>query len=267
MKNAKSLLDGLLSGQGGLGGLAKGLMGGQSGGTGGTGGLAQQAKAILGGQGGGSMGGLAGQAKGLWDRQGSMTKVAAGGGLLAVLLGGKDVSKIAGGALKVGGAAVVGALAYGAWQDWQAGKSAQLAKDEPPKALPSPEGTAFMPSDQAGQDDLATRLVQTMVAAAKADGHVTPEERERIQSQLTNLGLDAEAERLIAAELDAPLDVGRIASLARTPEEGAEIYAASLLVVDPDGAAEKGYLAMLAARLGLDPELVKHLHVRVAELA
>ena len=272
MKNAKSLLDGLLSGQGGLGGLAKGLMGGQSGAgqSGGLGALANQAKGMLGGQGGtssGGLGGMAGQAKGMWDRQGGVTKVAAGGGLLALLLGGKDVSKVAGGALKVGGAAVVGALAYSAWQDWQAGKSAQIAKDAPLKALPSPEGTPFMPSDQAGQDDLATRLVQTMVAAAKADGHVTPDERQRIQTQLAELGLDAEAERLIASELDTPLDVGRIANLARTPEEGAEIYAASLLVVDPDGAAEKGYLAMLAARLGLDPELVKHLHARVAELA
>ena len=38
------------------------------------------------------------------------------------------------------------------------------------------------------------------------------------------------------------------------------VYAASLLAVDPEGAAEKGYLAMLAARLHLDAGLVAHLH-------
>lgn len=261
MKNAMKLLDGLMSGSGGLAGLA----GQAKGRTGGAGGLAEQAKSMLSGVQGGSLGGLAGQAKGMWDQQGGVTKVAAGGGLLALLLGGKDVRGAAGGALKVGGAAVVGALAYRAWQDWQEGKA--VTKDATPKALPSPEGTAFLPSDPAAADDLATRLVQVMVAAAKADGHVTPDERQRIEAQLAQLGLDAEAERLIAEELAAPLDVGRIAALARTPEEGAEVYVASLLVVNPEGAAEKGYLAMLAARLGLDPELVRHLHARVAELA
>lgn len=241
MKDAKNLLDGLMRG-----------LGGKTGGSGGMGGL----------------GDIAQQAKGMWDRQSGATKGAvAGGGLLAVLLGGKDTRKVAGTALKLGGMAVVGGLAYKAWQDWQAGKSPEIAKSDSPVALPAPEGTPFMPADQAQAEDLATRLVQTMVAAAKADGHVTPDERAKIESQLAQLGLDAEAEALIAKELDAPLDVGRIAALARTPEEGAEIYAASLLVVDPEGAAEKGYLAMLAARLGLDPELVKHLHARVAELA
>lgn len=254
MKNAKSLLEGLL---GGLGGASSGGLAGKLGGLAGGDGRGAS----------GGLGGMAGQAKDLWDRQGGMTKLAAGGGLLGVLLGGKDMRNMAGGALKIGGAAAVGALAYRAWSDWQAGKTAEIAKDPEMKALPSPEGTAFLPADEAGQDDLATRLVQVMVAAAKADGHVTPDERQRIETQLGQLGLDAEAERLIASELDAPLDVGRIAGLARTPEEGAEVYAASLLVVNPDGAAEKGYLAMLAARLGLDPELVKHIHARVASLA
>ncbi|MCJ8138689.1 tellurite resistance TerB family protein [Falsirhodobacter halotolerans] len=242
MKDAKSLLDGLV----------RGLGGGASGGLGGVpGGLGQMAE----------------QAKGLWDQQGGMTKMAAGGGLVALLLGGRGTKKIAGTALKVGGAAVVGALAMRAWQDWQAGKQAEIAKAPTPAALPSPEGTVFLPSDAAAADDLSTRLVQAMVAAAKADGHITDDERARITEQLGNIGLDAEGEKMIADELNTPLDVGHIAGLARTPEEGAEIYAASLLVVDPDAPAEKGYLAMLAARLKLDPELVKHLHARVAELA
>ena len=45
-----------------------------------------------------------------------------------------------------------------------------------------------------------------------------------------------------------------------------EIYAASLLAIDPDGAAEQGYLALLAARLHLDPGLVDHLHARARTL-
>lgn len=232
MKNAKSLLDGLMSGAGGAGGL---------------GGLAQKAQGALGGQGGG------------------LATGAIAGGLLGVLLGGKDTRRLAGSALKVGGAALVGGLAYKAWQDWQAGKTAQTSAT--PVALPAPEGTAFLPSDAEAADDLATRLLQAMVAAAKADGHVTSMERQRIGTQLQTLGLGPDAQSLIAHELDAPLDVGRIAALARSPEEAAEVYTASLLVVDPEAPAEKGYLAMLAARLRLDPGLVAHLHARAASLA
>ena len=78
-----------------------------------------------------------------------------------------------------------------------------------------------------------------MVAAAKADGHVTPEERARIADQLPVLGLGAEAQALIAAELDQPLDIGAIAALAANEAQATQIYTASLLVVDPEAAAEK----------------------------
>jgi uncharacterized membrane protein YebE (DUF533 family) len=213
--------------------------------------------------GGAGSGGLAGKAKSAWDGQSGLGKGAIAGGLLGILLTGGG-RKVLGTGLKVGGAALIGGLAYKAYEDWKAGKSATA---EPgPVALPKPDGTAFLPSDPASADDLAARLLQAMVAAAKADGHVTTEERARIESQLGSLGLGTQAHAMIAAELDAPLDAGRIASLARSQEEATEIYAASLLTVDPDGAAEKGYLAMLAARLNLPVDLVAHLHARAAAL-
>lgn len=202
-------------------------------------------------------GGLASKAKEVWGNQSTLGKGAIAGGLLGVLMSGKG-RKMLGKGVQIGGAALIGGLAYKAYQDWQAGKSPVAAGG--PVALPAPEGTRFLPSDAGLANDLAARLLQAMVAAAKADGHVTPDERARIDAQLYALGLEAEASALIAAELDSPLDPGRIAALARNEEEAAEIYAASLLVVNPNGAAEKGYLAMLAARLNLDPGLVAHLH-------
>ncbi|HMO71504.1 MAG TPA: tellurite resistance TerB family protein [Paracoccaceae bacterium] len=218
---------------------------------------------LLGGAGGGVQG-AAGQAREAWGRQSGMTKAAIAAGLLGVLLGGKDTRRLAGSALKIGGAAALGGLAYRAWQDWQAGRDPTATA---PMALPAPDvvqGTAFLPADPAAAEDLSARLVRAMVAAVKADGHVTTQERRRIGEHIAGLGLGAETEALIAAELDAPLDPGRIAELARGPEEAAEIYAASLLVVDPEAPAEQGYLAMLAARLKLDPGLVAHLHARAA---
>lgn len=226
MLNAKSLLDSLLGG----------------------------VNQVTGGQG---AKGLADKAKGAWDNQSALGKGAIAGGLLGVLMtsGGR---RLLGTGLKIGGMAAIGGMAYKAYEDWRKGQGAT--------ALPAPEETDFLPSEADRADEMATHLLQAMIAAAKADGHVTPEERARIDGQLANLGLEDEAAALIAAELDAPLDVGRIAGLAKTEAEAAQIYAASLLAVDPEGAAEKGYLAMLAARLKLDPALVARLHEQAAKL-
>ena len=49
-------------------------------------------------------------------------------------------------------------------------------------------------------------------------------------------------------------------------ERAAEIYAASLMAIDPSKPAERGYLAMLAARLKLETGLVEHLHAKAAEV-
>lgn len=213
---------------------------------------------LTGGQG---LQGLTDHAKATWEGQSGMGKGAIAGGLAAVLLtsGGR---RLLGTGVKVGGAALIGGLAYQAYQDWKNGK----APDAPLGALPSPEGTVFLPADEAAANDLAGRLVQAMVAAAKADGHVTAEERARIEESLPKLGIGAEGEALILRELDAPLDVRRVAALARTPEEATEIYAATLLVVDEQSLEEKGYLAMLAAALNLDGALVRHLHAKAAAL-
>ncbi|MGA1635492.1 MAG: DUF533 domain-containing protein, partial [Gemmobacter sp.] len=120
----------------------------------------------------------------------SLATGAIAGGLAGLLLSGGKPRKLLGNALGLGGAALVGGLAYKAWQDWQAGKAAP-APAVP--ALPNPEGTAFLPADPARSEALAERLLRAMVAAAKADGHVTGAERRRILGQLPTLGRGAAA--------------------------------------------------------------------------
>lgn len=218
---------------------------------------------LTGGQG---LQGLANKAKEGWDNQSSMGKGAIAGGLLSILMT-KGGRQMLGTGAKVGGAALIGGLAYKAYTDWKDGKTADPQTNVPVAQLPSPEGTVFMPSDMGAANDLSERLLRAMVAAAKADGHVTPDERARIDGALVQLGLGAEATALITSELDAPLDVRRVAALARNEEEAAEIYTASLLVVDEQSLEEKGYLAMLASALNLDEGLVKHLNAQAAQLA
>jgi uncharacterized membrane protein YebE (DUF533 family) len=194
-------------------------------------------------------GDLTTKAKDTWNSQSTLTKGAVAGGLLGVLLSG-DARRMLGTGVKVGGAALIGGLAYKAYQDWQNGKSPDQAQ------LPAPS-----PSD-----DFSINLLQAMIAATKADGQVTAAERAQITAQLPQLGLGPDAAAMIAAELDAPFDPNRIAALAQTEAEASQIYAASLLAVDPEGMAEKGYLAMLAARLNLDAGLVQHLHANANAL-
>jgi len=208
-----------------------------------------------------SAGQIAGKARAAWQGQSTLTKGAVAGGLLAMLLSG-NARKLVGTGAKIGGAALIGGLAFKAYEDWKNGKSVANASPDDPIALPKPT-EAFLPSDQTDADALSQRLLQAMIAAAKADGQITPAERARITDTLPQLGLGPEAQDLITAELDTPLD---IAALAQGEEQATEIYAASLLAIDPDGAAEKGYLTLLAARLQLDPGLVDHLHTRARTL-
>lgn len=199
-------------------------------------------------------GDLAAKAQNTWNNQSTLTKGAIAGGLLGVLLS-ENAGKIMKSSAKVGGAALIGGLAYKAYQDWQNAKQPDQTSQP---ALPPP---AF--SDE---DEMSLRLLQAMIAATKADGQITPEERVQIYAQIPSLGLGNDAALLIAAELEAPFDPNRIAALARNDAEAAQIYAASLLAVDPNGLAEKGYLAMLAARLNLDAGLVAHLHANAASI-
>jgi uncharacterized membrane protein YebE (DUF533 family) len=130
--------------------------------------------------------------------------------------------------------------------------------------LPAPSGTPFNPSTESGQQNLARHLLRAMIAAAKADGHVDPQEQARIFAEMDKLPLSSEDKAFVMDELRAKLDVDAVAAAAATPEEAAEIYTASLLAIDIDNAAERGYLAMLAARLKLDDALVAHLQQSVA---
>jgi uncharacterized membrane protein YebE (DUF533 family) len=179
------------------------------------------------------------------------------GGLAGVLLGGKTSKKMAKGALKVGGTAALAGLAYKAYTQWQASKSQAPQAEAPPMKdiTPRPEGTAFLPSITQQRDSMSLAILRAMISAAKADGHIDAEEQRRIFGKLDELGLDTEEKAFVIDELRRPLDIDAVVASAATPELAVEIYAASVLAIDPDDPAEQAYLAMLASRLKLDPGL------------
>ncbi|WP_081851271.1 tellurite resistance TerB family protein [Bradyrhizobium sp. URHD0069] len=190
---------------------------------------------------------------------------AVAGGLAALVLGSKQGRKLAGSALQLGGVAVVGALAYRAYQNWQSGKNFNQSTVGSNSAglLPPPSDTPFAPARESEQQILGRHLLGAMISAAKADGHVDAKEQATIFAEMDKLNLSADDKAFVIDELRKPLDVDAVAKAARTPEEAASIYAASLLAIDVDNPSERAYLGLLAARLGLDSALVTHLHATV----
>jgi len=164
-----------------------------------------------------------------------------------------------GGLVKAGALAAIGGIAYSAWQKSQQGGSEASAPLEVPPAGP------FAPADQAGQEALGKALVRAMIAAAKADGRIDAEEKERIFQRLEDMNLSAEEKAFVFDELASPLDLDAVVAGADTPEHAAEIYAASLVAVTADTAAERAYLVTLSHKLRLDPALVREIHMTAGQ--
>jgi uncharacterized membrane protein YebE (DUF533 family) len=171
------------------------------------------------------------------------------GGALASALSGKKAKKLAGSALQVGGLALVGGLAYKAWQNYQqgAGAAAGAATTTPPA------GSAFLPerNDTAGTTALSLLLARAMIAAAKADGQIDTRESQAILNQINSLDMAAEDKAFLFEEYGRPLDVQALTAAVDSPEHAAEVYAASVLMVDPPSPPEQIYLDNPGARTRL----------------
>ena len=183
------------------------------------------------------------------------------GGALGSMLAGKKGKKLAGNALKVGGLALVGGLAYKAWQSYQQGAAAPGGGIQVP-----PAGGAFLPDagDAQAAGSLSLLLARAMIAAAKADGQIDTEESQAILNQINSLDLPSEDKAFLFEEYGRPLDIQGLTSAVDSPEHAAEVYAASALMVDPPSAAEQIYLDSLARALGLEAGLVQEIHATVA---
>jgi uncharacterized membrane protein YebE (DUF533 family) len=115
-------------------------------------------------------------------------------------------------------------------------------------------------NDEAGQEALGKALVRAMIAAAKADGRIDADEKERIFQRLEDMNLSAQEKAFVFDELSTPLDIEAVVRGADTPEHAAEIYAASLVAIEADTATERAYLDTLANRLSLPDALVEEIH-------
>lgn len=175
-----------------------------------------------------------------------------------LLLSGGKPGKLLGNTAKLGAMAAVGGLAYKAWQNYQQQSS----------TAPAPKEEHFIPQpDTPAHEELGKSLFRAMIAAAKADGQIDATEKDAIFEKLKTMPLSSEEKAWVFDELSSPLDIEAVAARANTPEQASEIYAASLVAITADTAAERTYLDTLASRLKLDPALVTEIHRAAGEKA
>jgi uncharacterized membrane protein YebE (DUF533 family) len=189
----------------------------------------------------------------------------AAGALVAVLLGTNTGRELTGTALKLGGIAAIGGLAYKAYQNYRNGGQPEEAAQQSPELLPPPADTGFHPAQAPqGETEFALTLVRAMIAAANADGHIDDDEKKKIADKLALSGLSAEAEQFLNNEIAKPLSIEDLVGAAQTDEQKIELFTAARLTIEPDTRVERGYLDLLAGRLNLPDALIDHIEATVS---
>lgn len=235
----------------------------------GVGGADSPLAGLFGGQGGGQSGtasGLMGMAQSLFGgasqsvKSGNPLALGGLGALAGAVLGGGGKSM--GGALGGGALALLGTLAYQAMRSQGQAPEAKTEEElvrHAPLGLREPQD----PNEEVELERRALLIVRAMINAAKADGEIDRSEIERIAGKISEAGLGQEAHDFIAKEMAKPFDPDAITREVQDKELALEVYAASLLAIEVDTAAEQRYLDGLASGLGLEPAMVRFLHQRM----
>jgi len=225
------------------------------------------------------------------SRSGAAAGLAGGlvGGTAVGALGTKKGRKTLGKVAQVGGLAVVGGLAWKAYQQYRntnaahaAGPSQATATAWTPATATGPQApgtTAALDAARRWQDirrqdfeavtaepavgdSRSVLLVRAMIAAAMADGHLDAAEQGRLFREIDRLELTIEEKGMMLEALRRPWPIDRLAASCHEPETAIEVYVAALLAIDetrPDGAA---WLDQLARALVLPPALIDEIRLR-----
>jgi uncharacterized membrane protein YebE (DUF533 family) len=133
-------------------------------------------------------------------------------------------------------------LAWGAYEAaTRKNESAATAGTTPPPLPPSP-----------GLSPDVLRLVRLAIAAARADGRLTDQERASILEQARTVGADAVVEQ----EIQHPRPLAEIVAGVSDSNTRGQLYVLAFTVVRADedvSGGERIFLAQLAHALGLDP--------------
>jgi uncharacterized membrane protein YebE (DUF533 family) len=198
---------------------------------------------------------------------------AAAGGVMALLVGSKKGRKFAGKAATVGGAALIGGIAFKAYKNWQQNNqpssdvnSGQISE---PILRQIPAHQSQFSGNEISMPEISQEfqltLIKAMIGAAKSDGHVDEIEQKRIFDALDQMSLSTEIKGVVFDLLRQPIYVEELAHNAQNMEQRSEVYLVSCLAIDLDNSCEHNYLNKLATALGLPLDLAEQLKSQAKE--
>ncbi len=193
--------------------------------------------------------------------QNQLGAAAAAGGLGAVVLGTRTGRSAAASAAKLGALALIGGLAYKAYQNYAQGRplvsgaSGFIAEQAPP-------GSGFEP--QAVTNDTAILYIRAMIAAAASDGRIDAAEQAKIIGGLKQAGLEQAAHDFIVQEINNPATADDLAAACQNGEQAVQVFTAARIAIDLDTQQESDFLVDLAGKLGIDGKLAQHIDAAAA---
>ena len=209
------------------------------------------------------------------------------GGALTSAITGKKGRKVGKSAVKIGALAAVGGLAWKAYQAYSyknatpaqsfqgatapPAQSRYIPSETRPSLTYSPASLSQQQFEHVVSDDNSGSgqmlIMRAMITAADADGHIDESERQKFYQQVDNLHLSVEDKAGLFDELRKPLSLQELVSAVPNSETAVEVYAASVLAIDENQGASKGYLNRLASSLLIPTELVNAVHAQAEEMA
>lgn len=206
------------------------------------------------------------------------------GGLLGAVLGGSGgVKRAAKNVAVVGGSAALGALAFKLFQKWQGSNNQQPPQGQlPPQGYGAPQQGGFGYGAGAGAgaaggygagaasddpfaaynnqqqaqlmltNDSGKLIIEAMIFAARADGHIDAHEQEMIMSTAKSISNDPNINQTIRKFLSEPLDPNELARKVQNQEQALDVYKLSAAAIVADNVQEQNYLADLARALRID---------------
>ena len=144
-----------------------------------------------------------------------------------------------------------------AWGAYEAATRKDEAVAAPASAPPPP------PLPLSGLPPDVLRLVRLAIAAARADGRLTDEERASIVTQARSVG----AEAIVDREIQSPRPLAEIVAGVGDSNTREQLYVLAFAVVRADegvSGGERIFLAQLAHALGLDPATTARLETEAA---
>lgn len=170
-----------------------------------------------------------------------LKKGAAIAAVATVLLGTRGGRKLTSTAIKVGSLAAIGGISFKAYKKWKNNAS----------------GTPVNELERHAAEERSLLLLQAMVAAANADGHIDKEEKALIKNEILTMHLPNELLSTVEGIIENPPKIENIAKQVEDIAAASEVYIATRLFIDDDSSeSEKNYLENLVKSLNLTSELV-----------